>query len=73
MKAPAVIAAYMPTPPIRYGRAAEAPENAYTAFAVPPIIWLWPAPPRWLSIASLIFPGYYTVLSLVLNSRRSTR
>ena len=37
------------------------------------IIWLWPSPPRWLSIASLVFPVYYTVLSLVLNSRRSTR
>ena len=26
-----------------YGRATEAPENAYTALAVPPIIWLWPS------------------------------
>ena len=36
------------------------------------IIWLWPSPPRWLAIASLAFPVYYTVLSLVLHSRRST-
>ena len=24
------------------------------------IIWLWPSPPRWLAIASLAFPVYYT-------------
>jgi phosphatidylcholine synthase len=36
------------------------------------IIWLWPSPPRSLALASLVFPVYYTVLSLVLHSRRST-
>ena len=31
--------------------------------------WL-PSPPRWLAIASLAFPVYYIVLSLVLHARR---
>jgi phosphatidylcholine synthase len=35
------------------------------------IILLWPSPPPWLSIGSLVFPVYYTVLSLVLHFRRS--
>jgi phosphatidylcholine synthase len=35
------------------------------------IIWLWPAPPRWLAIGSLAFPVYYLVLSLVLHARRA--
>jgi phosphatidylcholine synthase len=35
------------------------------------IIWLWPSPPRWMAIASLVFPVYYIVLSLVLHSRRA--
>ena len=34
------------------------------------IIWMWPGPPRWMAIASLVFPVYYLVLSLVLHSRR---
>ena len=34
------------------------------------IIWMWPAPPRLLAIASLVFPVYYLVLSLVLHARR---
>jgi len=34
------------------------------------VIWLWPSPPRWIAIASLGFPVYYTVLSLVLHARR---
>jgi hypothetical protein len=34
------------------------------------IIWLWPSPPRWIAIASLAFPVYYTVLSFVLHARR---
>jgi phosphatidylcholine synthase len=34
------------------------------------IIWMWPSPPRALAIASLVFPVYYLVLSLVLQSRR---
>ena len=38
--------------------------------AIGAIIWLWPDPPRWLAIASLAFPVYYLVLSLVLHSRR---
>ena len=35
------------------------------------IIWMWPSPPRWMAIASLVFPVYYLVLSLVLHSRRA--
>jgi phosphatidylcholine synthase len=34
------------------------------------IIAMWPSPPRWIAIASLAFPVYYTVLSLVLHVRR---
>jgi phosphatidylcholine synthase len=34
------------------------------------IIWMWPSPPRWISIASLAFPVYYIVLSLALHARR---
>lgn len=34
------------------------------------IIWLWPAAPRTLVIASLAFPVYYIVLSVVLDARR---
>jgi phosphatidylcholine synthase len=34
------------------------------------IIWMWPSPPRAIAIASLVFPVYYLVLSLVLHSRR---
>jgi phosphatidylcholine synthase len=34
------------------------------------IIWQWPSPPRWVAIASLAFPVYYTVLSFVLHARR---
>ena len=34
------------------------------------IIWMLPEPPRWLVLASLVFPAYYTVLSLVLNAKR---
>jgi phosphatidylcholine synthase len=36
------------------------------------IIWMWPSPPHWLAIVSLVFPVYYTVLSLVLHARRSS-
>ena len=35
------------------------------------IIWMWPSPPRAVAIASLVFPVYYVVLSLVLHARRS--
>jgi phosphatidylcholine synthase len=35
------------------------------------IIWMWPSPPRPLAIASLAFPVYYLVLSLVLQARRA--
>lgn len=35
------------------------------------IIWWMPEPPRALVLASLIFPIYYTVLSLVLHARRA--
>jgi phosphatidylcholine synthase len=34
------------------------------------IVW-WPAPPRWMAIASLVFPVYYIVLSLILHARRT--
>ena len=34
------------------------------------IIWMWPSPPSWVAIASLLFPVYYLVLSLVLHVRR---
>ena len=34
------------------------------------IIWLWPSPPSWMAIGSLVFPVYYTALSLVLHARR---
>jgi phosphatidylcholine synthase len=37
------------------------------------IIVLWPSPPRWLAIGSLLFPVYYIVLSLVLHARRTSR
>ena len=36
------------------------------------IIWLWPSPPSWMAMGSLIFPVYYTVLSFVLHARRGT-
>jgi phosphatidylcholine synthase len=35
------------------------------------LIWQLPEPSRPLAIVSLAFPVYYTVLSLVLNSRRA--
>ena len=41
--------------------------------AIAVIILRWPSPPRWIAIASLAFPVYYVVLSLVLHSRRATR
>jgi phosphatidylcholine synthase len=34
------------------------------------MIWMWPSPPGWMPIASLAFPVYYIVLSLVLHARR---
>jgi phosphatidylcholine synthase len=34
------------------------------------LIFMFPSPPRWLVFASLVFPVYYVVLSLVLNARR---
>jgi hypothetical protein len=44
--------------------------GALWTVAIGAIIWLWPSPPRWLSIGSLLFPVYYLVLSLVLHFRR---
>jgi phosphatidylcholine synthase len=41
--------------------------------AIAVIILRWPSPPRWIAIASLVFPVYYIVLSLVLHSRRAAR
>jgi phosphatidylcholine synthase len=43
--------------------------SVWAAF-VGAIIWLWPSPPAWLAIGSLVFPVYYTVLSFVLHARR---
>jgi phosphatidylcholine synthase len=37
------------------------------------VIWLLPAPPRWLVWASLVFPAYYVALSLWLTARRAPR
>ena len=34
------------------------------------LIYRLPTPPRWLLLASLIFPAYYTILSLWLELRR---
>lgn len=34
------------------------------------LIYRWPNPPLWLLLASLIFPAYYTILSLWLELRR---
>jgi phosphatidylcholine synthase len=40
------------------------------AISIAAIIVLWPSPPRWMAIGSLVFPVYYTVLSLALHARR---
>jgi phosphatidylcholine synthase len=45
--------------------------GALWTVAVGAIIWLWPSPPAWLAIGSLLFPVYYFVLSLVLHARRA--
>jgi phosphatidylcholine synthase len=45
--------------------------GAFWTVAIGAIIWLWPSPPAWLSIGSLLFPVYYFVLSLVLHARRA--
>jgi phosphatidylcholine synthase len=45
---------------------------AIWALLLAAIIWLWPSPPRWMAIGSLVFPVYYLVLSLVLHSRRAS-
>ena len=42
------------------------------ALLVGAIIVLWPSPPSWMAIGSLLFPVYYTVLSLVLHVRRGS-
>lgn len=44
--------------------------SAVWAVAIAAIIVMWPSAPRWLVIASLAFPVYYVVLSLVLHARR---
>ena len=46
--------------------------GAAWALLIGAIIWFWPSPPAWVSIASLVFPVYYTVLSLVLHARRGS-
>lgn len=40
------------------------------AVSIASLICCLPSPPRWLGIASLAFPVYYIVLSLVLHARR---
>jgi phosphatidylcholine synthase len=40
------------------------------AVSIAAIIVMWPSPPRWIAIGSLVFPVYYTVLSLALHARR---
>jgi phosphatidylcholine synthase len=40
------------------------------AILIAAIIVMWPSPPRWIAVASLLFPAYYTVLSFVLHARR---
>ena len=47
--------------------------GALWTVAIAAIILRWPSPPRWIAIASLGFPVYYIVLSLVLHSRRAPR
>jgi phosphatidylcholine synthase len=47
--------------------------GALWTVALAAIILRWPSPPRWIAIASLVFPVYYIVLSLVLHSRRAPR
>jgi phosphatidylcholine synthase len=44
--------------------------GAAWAVLVGMIVVLWPSPPRWIGIASLVFPVYYIVLSFVLHARR---
>jgi len=46
--------------------------GALWAVAMAILIARWAAPPRMLAIASLGFPVYYTVLSLILHARRRT-
>jgi phosphatidylcholine synthase len=35
------------------------------------MVWRLPGPPRWLTLATLTFPAYYLMLSLVLHGRRT--
>lgn len=46
---------------------------AVWAVEIAAVIWLLPAPPGWLLIASLAFPVYYFVMSLLLHARRQVR
>lgn len=46
---------------------------ALWAVEIAAMIWLLPAPPAWLLIASLAFPVYYLVMSLLLHARRQVR
>jgi phosphatidylcholine synthase len=43
------------------------------AMATVAMIWTLPQPPRWLVLATLVFPAYYAVLSLALQVRRAAR
>jgi phosphatidylcholine synthase len=44
--------------------------GAAWAVSIGAMIVMWPSPPRWLAIGSLVYPVYYFVLSLVLHARR---
>jgi phosphatidylcholine synthase len=47
--------------------------GAVWAVLVVAMIWMLPAPPRWLVGSTLVFPAYYAVLSFALHARRAAR
>jgi phosphatidylcholine synthase len=51
-------------------RSVTLPLGAAWAVSLAVLIWRLPDPPRWLAIASLAFPVYYLVASLILHARR---
>lgn len=51
-------------------RAATLAMGAVWALLVAAIIWMWPSPPRWVALASLVFPVYYLALSAFLQAHR---
>ncbi len=52
-------------------RAATLALGVAWAVAMLVVVWTLPAPPRAVVVASLVFPVYYVVLSLVLQRRRA--